>query len=238
MFNMTAKNKKRIDEAIETGGPQLIATALDFITAGGLPIWSSALTAGLGTRSVRDKHFQKKLDAAMSQLMVDFKDIDRVHVLGSIQELKDELGEEEFNETLFQKIENAESQTKARMIARALTCACINESTKSRFFEIVHIISTLPVSDLKFLPNAVKSTVHKQGMSLKFNLHSNGPIRTLNPGEHTSRTHYINYFKYSRLKRFEGLGLMKDISVSGVDDKIFLDEVFGGLIVEIIEPLL
>ncbi len=234
---MTDENKKRIDAAIESGGPQLVATALDMIT-GGLPIWTSALTAGLGAMSVRDRHFQKKFDAAMSQILDDFEGMTPALELQKIKNLKEEFGEDAFNQELFSKIENAETEIKARMIARTLTSACKDKRVRERYFEIIHLISALPVSDLKFLPAAVRSTIYQRGMSWVFDLHSNGPIRTLKPGDHTSRMHYINYFKYSRLKRYEGLGLMKNTDISGVDDKIFLDEVLGGLIVEVIEPLL
>ena len=140
---MILKPKKK-EKLVQSDGIAALATGIDAL-GGGAPIFSIVQSIIKQVGSVQSNHLVSKVNGLLEELSA----ADPVLLGQTVNNLKDEFGEDYFNEALFNAIEKSDSTIRTRMIGRLLTLSSKDEKAKSNFWEILEVLKTLFMADLE-----------------------------------------------------------------------------------------
>jgi len=135
---------KAIKKIVKSDAVSAVTAAIDAFT-GGLPVASVTQNIAKQFSSSRDALFVRKVQAVVEEIAT----LDHVLMGQAIQNLKDETGEDYFNEALFSAIEKSDSAKRSKMYGRLLVLSAKDPEAKSRFWEILNVLQTLMISDLE-----------------------------------------------------------------------------------------
>ena len=138
--------KKAVKKLVQSDGVSAVAAGIDAFL-GGVPVATSTNSIAVQFTSARDALFVRKVTA----LIEEIENIDGVLLGQAIQNLKDENGENYFNEALFSAIENSDSVKRTKMYGRLLALSAQDPKAKLRFWEVLYVLQTLMISDLELI---------------------------------------------------------------------------------------
>ena len=142
--------KRAVKKIIQSDGVSAVAAGIDAFLDGD-PVATVTKSIASQFSSTRDALFVRKVMA----LIEEIEKVDSVLLGQTIQNLKNDVGEDYFNEALFSAIEKSDSVKRTKMYSRLLVLSATNPDAKFRFWEVLNVLQRLLITDFEKVSNAV-----------------------------------------------------------------------------------
>jgi len=216
---MTKEIRSSVSQALKIDGVGVVPALIDLLVFQGVPVSTIALEITKGAFSYTDKvTFRKAVEAA--QVLVDDMEsgaISEVQLNLTLSNLREEHGDEYFNESLFHAIQTSDSRKRARYIGNLLSSATQNKQIQALYFDFLAIVQTLTMKDIELLKPA--------GVDSKRLGPDNKSLIRPTVGV-TSVKGFRDHYGLPRLLRYQSVGLtrgtdsMRDANIPLVDNNL------------------
>jgi len=209
----------KILEALKIDGVGAVTALIDLIVLGGIPATAILSEITKGTFSYTDKVTFRKTVEAAQVLVSDMGSgyFNSAQLTLTLTNLKEEHGDEYFDEALFHAIQNSDSKMRARYIGNLLSSATQNTQICNLYYDFLAIIQTLTMKDIMLLKPASEDS-KRLGPDNRSLIRPNAGV--------TSTKDFRDYYSLPRLLRYQSVGLtkgtddMKDAHIPLVDNQL------------------